>query len=149
MQLKCFLETINNCCPKLRALSGQCPAIISLTNVCVYGCVKIHLMFNIILVVALPCPVPSTPTHDWEVFTLIQSTSMSSSSMFCCCRPFAELRLCCLRGSKASTTICSVPLISARQNGQPCNAPRNKRTRELHNKFTNCHGRIILIIMQK
>ena len=30
-----------------------------------------------------------------------------------------ELRVVCLVGSKGSTTICSVPLISARQNGQP------------------------------
>lgn len=28
--------------------------------------------------------------------------------------------LCCRFGSKGSTTICSVPLISARQNGHPC-----------------------------
>lgn len=27
---------------------------------------------------------------------------------------------CVLRGSNGSITICSVPLISARQNGQPC-----------------------------
>jgi len=46
-------------------------------------------------------------------------TSVSSSSC-CCCRPLVTFRLCCLRGSKASTTICSVPLISARQKGQPC-----------------------------
>ena len=30
-----------------------------------------------------------------------------------------ELRVVCLVGSKGSTTICSVPLISARQKGQP------------------------------
>lgn len=50
-------------------------------------------------------------------------TSVSSSSC-CSCRPFVAFRLCCLRGSKASTTICSVPLISARQNGQPCSIKR-------------------------
>lgn len=51
--------------------------------------------------------------------TQIAYTSVSSSSTFCC-RPLAEFRLCCFRGSKASTTICSVPLISALQNGHPC-----------------------------
>lgn len=45
-------------------------------------------------------------------------TSVSSSSTFCC-RPFAEFRWCCFRGSKASTIICSVPFISARQKGHP------------------------------
>lgn len=53
------------------------------------------------------------------VLCLANYTSVSSSSTFCC-RPFAEFRWCCFRGSNASTIICSVPLISARQNGQPC-----------------------------
>lgn len=50
---------------------------------------------------------------------LTNYTSVSSSSTFCC-RPLAEFLWCCFRGSNASTIICSVPLISARQNGQPC-----------------------------
>lgn len=50
---------------------------------------------------------------------LLNYTSVSSSSTFCC-RPFAEFRWCCFRGSNASTIICSVPLISARQKGHPC-----------------------------
>lgn len=39
---------------------------------------------------------------------------------------FAEFRWCCLRGSNASTTICSVPLISALQNGHPCKCRKNE-----------------------
>lgn len=43
--------------------------------------------------------------------------SPSSSSISTTCG--RELALCCRLGSKGSTTICSVPLISARQKGQP------------------------------
>ena len=43
------------------------------------------------------------------------SSSSSRSTKF----P-VEPALCCLFGSNGSTTICSVPLISALQNGQPC-----------------------------
>lgn len=49
------------------------------------------------------------------------NTSFSSSWSSSFCLLFMAFRLCCLFGSKASTTICSVPLISALQNGQPWN----------------------------
>lgn len=64
----------------------------------------------------------SNPTHEQ---TISHSTSVSSSSTFSCFTCI-EFRWCCLRGSNASTTICSVPLISALQNGQPCNKLRKK-----------------------
>lgn len=62
----------------------------------------------------------ATTTKEWSRADTSpsHSTSVSSSSTVCCLQ-CTEFRWCCFRGSKASTTICSVPLISALQNGQP------------------------------
>lgn len=80
------------------------------TLICVFACFALRF-------------VHCARSHEYTHTKHKHYTSVSSSSTFCW-RPFAEFRWCCLRGSNASTTICSVPLISARQNGHPCKLDR-------------------------